>query len=105
MAASGEGVRRTLYPLREPVTTGFLEVDAEVGHRLWYAVYGSTDPAAPTAVYLHGGPAAGSSPAASGFFADKYRVLVFDQRACGKSTPNGEMRNNTTWHLVEDIEK
>ncbi|OQU94684.1 hypothetical protein CLAIMM_01013 [Cladophialophora immunda] len=57
-------------------------------------------------IFLHGGPAAGCSTADTEYFnPEKYRVVLFDQRGCVKSRPAGEVRENTTWDLVEDIEK
>ena len=57
-------------------------------------------------VFLHGGPGGGSSPDhRRQFNPDKYKILVFDQRGCGKSTPYASLEANTTWHLVDDIEK
>jgi proline iminopeptidase len=57
-------------------------------------------------VFLHGGPGGGSSPEhRRQFNPDKYKILVFDQRGCGKSTPYASLEHNTTWDLVEDIEK
>src|SRR5688500_18626245 len=57
------------------------------------------------AVFLHGGPGAGCEPYHRRFFDPKrYRIVLFDQRGAGKSTPHAELRDNTTWHLVADIE-
>jgi len=59
-----------------------------------------------TVLVLHGGPGGGSAPFYRQYFDPKaYRIVMFDQRGAGKSTPNGSLENNTTWHLVEDIEK
>lgn len=59
-----------------------------------------------TAIYLHGGPGGHISKSNTAFFdPDQYRVVLLDQRGCGQSRPNAETRENTTWHLVEDIEK
>ena len=58
------------------------------------------------AVFLHGGPGGGCSPTQRRLFdPDKYRVLLFDQRGCGRSTPHASLEANTTWHLVADIER
>jgi len=58
------------------------------------------------AVLLHGGPGAGLIPLyRQAFDPEKYRVVLFDQRGCGKSTPRGELRENTTWDIVADIER
>ena len=57
-------------------------------------------------VFVHGGPGGGVEPWHRQFFnPQKYRIVLFDQRGCGKSTPHAELRENTTWHLVEDMEK
>ncbi len=57
-------------------------------------------------IFLHGGPGGGTEPIYRQFFDPKlWRIIVFDQRGCGKSTPSSELRENTTWDLVEDIEK
>ena len=59
----------------------------------------------PGVVFLHGGPGGGSTRAHSRFWdLDHYRVVLFDQRGCGKSTPHASLERNTTWHLVGDIE-
>jgi proline iminopeptidase len=94
--------RRTLYPAIEPYETGMLDVGD--GHRLHWELCGNPD--GKPAVFLHGGPGGGSSPEhRRQFNPDKYKILVFDQRGCGKSTPYASLDNNTTWDLVEDIEK
>jgi proline iminopeptidase len=94
--------RRTLYPAIEPYETGMLDVGE--GHRLYWELCGNPD--GKPAVFLHGGPGGGSSPDhRRQFNPDKYKILVFDQRGCGKSTPYASLENNTTWDLVEDIEK
>ena len=94
--------RRTLYPAIEPYETGMLDVGD--GHRLYWELCGNPD--GKPAVFLHGGPGGGSSPDhRRQWNPDKYKILVFDQRGCGKSTPYASLENNTTWDLVEDIEK
>ncbi|HVM23152.1 MAG TPA: prolyl aminopeptidase [Sphingomicrobium sp.] len=94
--------RRTLYPATEPYETGMLEVGD--GHSLYWELSGN--PEGKPVVFLHGGPGGGSSPDhRRQFNPDKYKILVFDQRGCGKSTPYASLEANTTWHLVEDIEK
>jgi proline iminopeptidase len=56
-------------------------------------------------LFLHGGPGAGCEPMHRRFFDPRvYRIIVFDQRGCGQSTPHAELHNNTTWHLIADIE-
>jgi proline iminopeptidase len=94
--------RRTLYPEIEPYETGMLDVGD--GHRLYWELCGNPD--GKPVVFLHGGPGGGSSPDhRRQFNPDKYKILVFDQRGCGKSTPYASLDHNTTWDLVEDIEK
>jgi proline iminopeptidase len=93
--------RRTLYPAIEPYESGMLDVGD--GHRLHWAM---GNPNGKPVVFLHGGPGGGSSPDhRRQFNPDKYKILVFDQRGCGKSTPYASLEANTTWDLVEDIEK
>ena len=56
-------------------------------------------------VFLHGGPGGGTEPKQRRFFDPAvYRIVLFDQRGCGKSTPHASLEDNTTWHLVADIE-
>jgi proline iminopeptidase len=90
-----------LFPPIEPERTGFLEAD---GHRIYWEICGN--PAGKPAVFLHGGPGGGCSPAHRRMFdPQKYRVLLFDQRGCGRSTPHAGLERNTTWDLVADIER
>jgi proline iminopeptidase len=94
--------RRKLYPEIDPYETGHLDVGN--GHSLYWELCGNPDGKA--VVFLHGGPGGGSSPDhRRQFNPDKYKILVFDQRGCGKSTPYANLEANTTWDLVEDIEK
>lgn len=94
--------RRTLYPPIEPYQSGHLDVGD--GHSLYWELSGN--PEGKPVVFLHGGPGGASSPDhRRQFDPDKYKILVFDQRGCGKSTPFASLDNNTTWDLVEDIEK
>jgi proline iminopeptidase len=79
-------------------------LDVGDGHRLYWELCGN--PNGKPVVFLHGGPGGGSSPEhRRQFNPDKYKILVFDQRGCGKSTPYASLEHNTTWDLVEDIEK
>ncbi len=90
-----------LYDPGEPFDAGRLRVSAL--HEIAYWQYGN--PRGKTAVYLHGGPGGGSAPEMARFFnPQKYRVVLFDQRGCGKSSPSAELRENTTWHLTGDME-
>jgi len=93
---------RTLYPDIEPYDSGRLQVSPL--HTLYYEQCGN--PAGKPVVCLHGGPGAGCSPKMRRFFDPaKYRIILFDQRGCGRSTPHAELTDNTTWHLVDDIER
>ena len=92
---------RTLYPPIEPFETGMLEVGD--GHSIHYERCGT--PGAKPAVFLHGGPGGGIDPDhRRQFDPERYDVLLFDQRGCGRSTPYAGLEANTTWHLVADIE-
>ena len=95
-----------LFPEIDPYETAFLERE---GHRLYYELSGQAD--GPTALFLHGGPGGGTSPRSRRFFnPDNYRIVLLDQRGAGKSIPNvsedydAALRDNTTSHLVADIE-
>jgi proline iminopeptidase len=93
---------RTLYPPIEPYTTG--TVDVGDGHTVYYERCGT--PGAKPAVFLHGGPGGGMSPNHRRLFdPSAYDVMLFDQRGCGQSTPHAALHANTTWHLVDDIER
>ena len=90
------------YNAGAPFDTGTLQVSDL--HTIAYYQYGN--PKGQAAVYLHGGPGGGASPHTANFFnPKKYRVILFDQRGCGKSTPHAELRQNTTWDLAADMEK
>jgi proline iminopeptidase len=94
--------RRTLYPAIEPLRHGYLRV-SDV-HEIYYEECGN--PAGKPAVFLHGGPGAGSDKRARQFFdPHHYRIVVFDQRGCGRSRPSASLIENTTWHLVADVER
>ncbi|MEM9437964.1 MAG: prolyl aminopeptidase [Pseudomonadota bacterium] len=91
-----------LYPPRDPFDQRMLDVGD--GHRVYVEQCGRPD-GLPVLV-LHGGPGGGCSPAMRRYFdPSKYRVILFDQRGCGRSRPHASVEANTTWHLVEDIEK
>ena len=91
-----------LYPPIEPYATGHLAVDGR--HSLYWEQSGNPDGEA--AVFLHGGPGAGAAPEHRRFFDPAhYRIVVFDQRGAGRSTPLGELTDNTTGHLVADLER
>lgn len=92
----------TLYPSISPSKEFYLRVSSV--HQLWVTEYGN--PAGIPVVFLHGGPGAGCESYHPRFFdPDKYHIILFDQRGSGRSTPNAELEENTTQHLVEDIEK
>lgn len=96
-----EGLR-TLYPPIEPYRTGFLEVEG--GHTLYWEECGN--PHGKEILFLHGGPGIGLMPYHRSFFdPERYHIILFDQRGCGKSLPFSSLENNTTWDLVEDIER
>lgn len=93
---------RSFYPEIEPFASGMLDVGN--GHSIAWERVGT--PGGKPAVFLHGGPGGGKSAAQRRVFdPEKYDVLLFDQRGCGKSTPFASLENNTTWDLVADIEK
>jgi proline iminopeptidase len=98
---------RTLYPPIDPYDSGMLDVGD--GHRVYWELCGN--PAGKPAVFLHGGPGGGCVPDHRRLFdPEKYRVLLFDQRNCGRSTPHAsemgtDLSTNTTWTLVEDMER
>ncbi|KPC50679.1 prolyl aminopeptidase [Amantichitinum ursilacus] len=92
---------RDFYPEIEPYNTFYLRVDAV--HQLYVEEVGN--PEGQPVVFLHGGPGAGIFPGARRFFdPQRYRVILFDQRGAGQSTPMGELTDNTTQHLITDIE-
>lgn len=92
---------RTLYPEIEPYDSGMLPVDDR--HTLYYEQCGN--PKGKPVVLLHGGPGGGSSAKMRRFHDPaRYRIILFDQRGAGRSTPHADLTDNTTWHLVEDIE-
>lgn len=89
------------YPPIKPYNTGMLRVSAE--HELYYEESGN--PRGKPVVFLHGGPGGGTDAKMRQFFNPKrYRIVLFDQRGCGKSRPAASLVDNTTWHLVADVE-
>lgn len=95
-------MRTDLYPAIEPNRTGMLPLD-ELHAMYWEC---SGNPAGVPVLFLHGGPGAGASPTHRRFFDPAYyRIVIFDQRGAGRSTPTGALENNTTHHLVADIER
>lgn len=91
-----------LYPPIEPFDRRMMEVGD--GHRIYVEQCGC--PQGAPVVVLHGGPGGGCNPTMRRYFnPDIYRTILFDQRGCGRSRPHASVENNTTWHLVRDIER
>ena len=91
---------KSLYSHIEPFEVNFLEID---DHKIYYEVSGN--PNGKPAIFVHGGPGGGGSTEVRRFFnPELYKIIVFDQRGCGRSKPHASLKNNTTWHLVSDIE-
>lgn len=95
-------MRRSLYPAIEAYRSGHLQVSAT--HEIYWEESGN--PQGKPVVFLHGGPGGGTDPGMRRFFdPSRYRIVLFDQRGCGKSRPHASLEDNTTWHLVADIEQ
>ena len=93
---------KDLYPQIDPFDEGMLRVSPV--HTIYYEQSGN--PKGAPVVFLHGGPGGGTVPDYRRFFdPEAYRIILFDQRGSGRSTPHASLEENTTWHLVEDIEK
>src|SRR5213594_668020 len=91
-----------LFPSIRPYRSGRLKVSRL--HTLHFEECGN--PKGKPILFLHGGPGAGIDPVHRRYFHPRrWRVVLFDQRGCGRSTPRAELRENTTWDLVADIEK
>lgn len=91
-----------MYPICQPNQSGLLRV-SDI-HQIYWEDCGN--PQGKPVIFLHGGPGAGASPECRGFFnPDKYRIVIIDQRGCGRSVPYACIEDNTTWDLVADIEK
>ncbi|UCH46916.1 MAG: prolyl aminopeptidase [Betaproteobacteria bacterium] len=94
--------RTEIYPHLEPFVSGHLALDSV--HQMYWEVSGN--PQGVPVLFLHGGPGAGASPSHRRFFdPDFYRIVIFDQRGSSRSRPLGETQNNTTQHLIADIER
>ena len=92
--------KNKLFPAIEPYDSGFIKKGI---HEIYYEQSGN--PKGKPAIFLHGGPGGGAGGFSRRFFnPKKYRIVLFDQRGCGKSKPHASLEDNTTWHLVEDIE-
>ncbi|RYG47052.1 alpha/beta fold hydrolase, partial [archaeon] len=90
-----------MYPPIEPFDSGMMDVGD--GHSMYYEQCGN--PTGVPVVILHGGPGGGCNALMRQFYdAAHYRIVLFDQRGCGRSKPFACLENNTTWHLVADIE-
>ena len=93
---------QSLYPPLDPYRTGRLRVSDR--HELYFEESGNPD--GKPVVFLHGGPGGGTVPMYRQFFDPaRWRIVLFDQRGCGQSTPHAELAENTTWDLVADIER
>ena len=93
---------KDLYPPIEPYNQGKLKVSDL--HTIHYEESGNPD--GKPVIFLHGGPGGGIAPMYRQYFdPQQWRIVIFDQRGCGQSTPYAELRENTTWDSVEDIEK
>ncbi len=92
----------SFYPEIQPYKTGRLKV-SDI-HDLYYEEVGN--PKGKPVLFIHGGPGGGTEPSHRRYFDPKaFRVILFDQRGCGQSKPHADLRDNTTWDLVRDIEK
>jgi proline iminopeptidase len=95
-------VTTPLFPELEPYHTGHLAVSAT--HSIYYEECGNSDGV--PVVVLHGGPGSGCNPGQRRYFDPKhYRIVLFDQRGCGRSLPQGSIEDNTTRHLADDMER
>lgn len=100
--SSQKSAAQFLYPSIEPFDRRMMDVGD--GHQI-YMEQSGVEHGVPVVV-LHGGPGGGCSPAMRRYFDPRhYRIILFDQRGCGRSKPHASVEDNTTWHLVSDIEK
>ncbi|MEM9837570.1 MAG: prolyl aminopeptidase [Pseudomonadota bacterium] len=95
-------MRPSFYPPIEPFVRARLRVSPL--HEIYYEVSGN--PQGKPVVVCHGGPGGGSTPSMRRYFdPERYKIVIFDQRGCGRSTPHAELRENSTWDLVADMER
>ncbi|MFC3050435.1 prolyl aminopeptidase [Kordiimonas pumila] len=101
LRADSKAIFRTLYPSIEPYISERILVDG--GHQIYVEQAGN--PSGIPILFVHGGPGGGSSAIQRRFFDPaKFRIILFDQRGCGRSRPHASLDNNTTWDLVADME-
>jgi len=94
--------RRNFFPPIDHFDSGMLNVSS--GHSIYYEISGNEN--GKPVIVCHGGPGGGSTPSMRRYFDPaKYKIILFDQRGCGKSTPHASLKDNTTWHLVADMEE
>jgi proline iminopeptidase len=99
---SGASYRRGLFPEIQPFASGWLDVGG--GHEIYHEDCGRPD--GKPCLILHGGPGGATNPTMRRFFDPaKWRMTLFDQRGCGRSRPNASLDDNTTWALIDDIER
>ncbi len=100
------GQKRTAHQFLYPPVDAYDQrmIDTGDGHRIYVEQCGAPDGI--PVVVVHGGPGGGCSPAMRRYFdPSAYRIILFDQRGCGRSRPHASVENNTTWHLVADMER
>ena len=101
MPKSTISIQRSLYPAIEPWSGEHLDVGD--GHHIYVEQSGNKDGI--PVIFVHGGPGGGTSPLQRRYFnPETYRIILFDQRGCGRSRPRANLEKNTTWHLVADME-
>lgn len=101
---TSDSLDKVLYPEATANKTGFLNVSSDPKHDIYWEEYGNPDGA--PALVIHGGPGGACSPIFARFFdPEHYRIIHFDQRGCGKSTPHASLEDNSTHHLIADINK
>ncbi len=92
----------SLFPNIQPYSNSYIKTND--GYKIYFEECGNPDGL--PVIVIHGGPGAGCNPNMRRYFDPKfYRIILFDQRGCGKSLPHASISNNTTWHLIDDIEK